>query len=259
MASVQVLFEPRGQGKGVSKMPVYKTIVYTLDISARFLALSMVGKGTRQAADRLIDGYWRRIFQSGHSVLEAVGRAELADVGAAVYMSNHSSLLDIPSLMGAVPGSLRMVTKEELTKLPVWGPALKKSGFIPVDRKNLEKAKSQLEKAKAQLAGGLNVWISPEGTRARVKNRLAKFKKGGFHIAIGLEAPIIPTWIEGAADIIEPDTFTTKHNGHVQVRFGDPIPTAGKTKDDLPALMKEVREAIVALSGRPDPLPEDER
>ena len=92
------------------RAPLLKTVFYTLDISARFLAASAVGLGSVHYADRLLEGYWRRIFQSGNARLVAEGR-EHFDGRTAIVVSNHSSLLDIPALMGAVPGSLRMVLR----------------------------------------------------------------------------------------------------------------------------------------------------
>jgi len=235
-----------------SRMPVIKTIAYTMDISARFLAKNLIGQGTIAAADALIDGrYWRRILQGGNARLSVVGRDVFArhPGRAFVIMSNHSSLLDIPALMGAVPGSVRMVTKEELTKVPLWGPALLASGFIPIDRKNREKAIAQLKQARPLLEQGVHVWVSPEGTRSD-DGRLGPFKKGGFHTALGLGAPILPAWIEGAHGIIPPRQWVVRHDGDIQVRFGEPIETAGRDKEDLTDLMREVRASILALSGR---------
>jgi 1-acyl-sn-glycerol-3-phosphate acyltransferase len=236
-------------GRQPSKLPVYKTMLYTLDISSKFLLSSAIGRGTVARADKLIDGYWRRILKSGNAQLTARGRHVFEPGKPYIVMSNHGSLLDIPVLMGAIPGSMRMVMKEELSRIPVWGPALVGSGFVPIDRKNREKAIGQLDKAKELLKGGLTLWVSPEGTRAR-DGMLARFKKGGFHVAKDLGVPIVPCWIEGAQGIIPPDQFVVIPDGEVEVRFGAPIATEGVTKEDLPRLMSEVREAILSLSGR---------
>jgi 1-acyl-sn-glycerol-3-phosphate acyltransferase len=228
-------------------MTVYRTMLYTLDISSRFLAATLFGKGSIAYCDYLLGTYWRRIFMAGNGKVTRSGHENFTAGRSHVVMSNHASLLDIPAMMAAVPGSVRMVTKEELTKVPVWGPALLASGFIPIDRKNRDKAIAQLEKAKKVLQQGVNVWISPEGTRSR-DGTLAAFKKGGFHVARDLGSPIVPAWIEGAQNIIMPDQFVVVPDGHVHVTFGKPIYTAGQD------IMAETRAAIVALSGRPDPL-----
>ncbi|HEY1100689.1 MAG TPA: lysophospholipid acyltransferase family protein [Myxococcota bacterium] len=225
---------------------VAKTLFYTLDISARFLISLLFGKGTRARADALIDGYWRRIVASGNARLWAEGRQNFVAGAPYIVMSNHGSLLDIPALMGTVPGSLRMVLKEELTRVPVWGQALVASGFIPVNRKNRAKAIQQLEKAKRMLESGITVWISPEGTRAR-DGMLAPFKRGGFYMAIDLGVPIVPAYIDGAETILPPDQWKVLSEGDVVVRFGAPIPTEGA---DIATLQRQVRAAILELSGR---------
>jgi 1-acyl-sn-glycerol-3-phosphate acyltransferase len=253
----EVLLEGKPQPPGprkVSRMPVWRTIGFTLDISARFLLRTLVGKGTITACDRLLDSYWRRIIAAGDGAMVVEGREHFEGVTSSVVMTNHASLVDIPAIMAAVPGSrVRMVFKEELSRIPVWGQALVASGFVPIDRKNRQKAIAQLEKAKAVLKQGVHVWVSPEGTRSR-DGKLGAFKKGGFHTALALGVPIIPGWIDGARDILPPDQFSTYYNGCVTVRFGAPVSTEGLTSDDLPALMDEVRRRIVALSGQPDPL-----
>lgn len=227
-----------------SRAPLYRTMGYTLDISARFLASGLVGRGTIARADELLDGWAQRIFRSGNASLEVHGRERLEPGAPYVFMSNHRSLLDIPAMFAAVPGSLRMVLKQELCRVPVWGRALVASGFIPIDRGNTARAIQQLELAKERLHQGVSVWISPEGTRSRT-GALGPFKKGGFHIARDLGVPIVPVWIEGTDTIIPPDNFVARYDGEAQVRFGPPVTT---TDVEIPALMEQVRAAMLALA-----------
>ncbi|MBI5325255.1 MAG: 1-acyl-sn-glycerol-3-phosphate acyltransferase, partial [Ignavibacteriae bacterium] len=51
-----------------------------------------------------------------------------------IYVSNHSSLFDIPVLLGYIPDDIRIIYKRELEKIPFLGWALKSSPFIPVNR-----------------------------------------------------------------------------------------------------------------------------
>jgi 1-acyl-sn-glycerol-3-phosphate acyltransferase len=234
-------------GRPADRTPVWRSILYTLDISVRFLGAAALGRGSVATGDRLIAGYWPRVLRAGNARLAVVGRENFPAGQACVVMSNHSSLLDIPALMGAIPGSVRMVTKEELTRVPIWGRALVASGFIAIDRKDRQKAIAQLEKAKDVLRQGVHVWIAPEGTRSR-SGGLGPFKKGGFHLARDLGVPIVPAWIAGAHDIIPPDQFVVGYDGEIEVRFGPPIATAGLGDDELEELREQVRLAIVALS-----------
>src|SRR6185369_16898443 len=53
---------------------------------------------------------------------------------AYVVMSNHQSHYDIPVLFRVIHGRMRMVTKKELFKIPIFGKAMRGAGFIEIDR-----------------------------------------------------------------------------------------------------------------------------
>jgi len=222
------------------------TAAYTLNISCRFLALSVAGKGSVARGDALLSWWAEKIFNAGNAGLTVDGQENFAPGQPYVVMSNHRSLLDIPALFLAVPGSMRMVLKEELTRVPIWGRALVASGFVPVNRGDRARAIAQLEKAKGLLSSGVRIWIAPEGTRSR-SGELGEFKKGGFHMARQLGVPIMPAWISGTEAIIPPDSFIVNSDRTAHIRFGAPIPTDGTSADDIPALIEDVRAALQSL------------
>jgi 1-acyl-sn-glycerol-3-phosphate acyltransferase len=226
-----------------------KTMAVTMVGSVRCLSWWGLDTLTPEKGERLISDWVSSVFASGNATLRAEGADKLNRDAAYLYMSNHTSLLDIPAVLGAVPGRLRMISKAEVQRIPVFGPALTKMQFIFIERGRSQQAIAQLEKAKDLLAKGISVWIAPEGTRTR-DGRVGDFKKGGFHLALQLGVPIVPTWIEGASEILPPDTFRAAYDGEVVVRFGEPIDTAGR-ESDLMGLLEDVREAMLALSGRP--------
>ena len=225
----------------------------TLDISVRYLAQDLVGRGGLATADRLLASWSRDIVGYGNFELSTQGQDVFArHAPPFVVMSNHASLLDIPMLLLAVPHTLRMVTKAELMRIPIWGRAMRQSGFIPIDRRDRARAIAQLDAAKALLAQGVSVWISPEGTRSR-DGALQPFKKGGFHVAMDLGVPILPAWIEGTYAAMRPDSFLVHQGTPIQVRFGAPIPTGGPASPDLPMLMASVQDQLIALRGDAQP------
>ncbi|MCC7071608.1 MAG: 1-acyl-sn-glycerol-3-phosphate acyltransferase [Deltaproteobacteria bacterium] len=233
----------------MTRTPFFKVVGITFEATLRTLGGFALGRDPVAVGDAVLQNWWPRVFRAGNASLRVRGRKHLAPGQAYVIMSNHCSALDIPAVVGAARGPVRMVTKQELINVPLWGYAMHRAGFIPVDRKNRVKAIHQLDAANDILRRGVSVWISPEGTRAR-DGRLHGFKKGGFHIALGLGVPIVPAWIEGTQDCIAPDQLRVREDGDVEVRFGTPIDTTGMGKGDMPALMERVRAEILALSGR---------
>ncbi|MNX83828.1 1-acyl-sn-glycerol-3-phosphate acyltransferase [compost metagenome] len=189
----------------------------------------------------------------GEHVL-ALARAQVTVEGADrldpdqtyLFMSNHESLMDIPLIFATAPRAPRMVAKAELFKVPIWGPALKVAGFIPVDRKNRTQAFASLKEGGAQMGQGVDVWIAPEGTRSR-DGSLLPFKKGGFMLALQTNAKIVPVGIVGARNIIRPKSFKAYLDQQVTIRYGTPIDASEYGPERRDALMADVRQAIERL------------
>ena len=239
---VQDHVRPVGPAPRPGLFTLVKVLASSVALATRFLAAFAVGRGTLSFADTLLERFWRRVFRWGNAALIVEGR-EAFDGRTAIVMSNHVSLLDVPTLLGSVPGSVRMVFKESLARIPVWGWAVVAAGFIPIDRTNRAKAIGQLDHAKRVYEQGIHVWVSPEGTRSRGRG-LLPFKKGGFHLAKQLGAPIIPAYIEGTDAMIRPESLRVVQDGVVRVRFGAPIETGAR---DVDTLMRETRAAIEGL------------
>ena len=55
-----------------------------------------------------------------------------------IYMANHQSIFDIFTLLACLPVDFKFVLKQELVKLPFFGSAMKRAGYISIDRENQE-------------------------------------------------------------------------------------------------------------------------
>jgi len=62
-----------------------------------------------------------------------------------MIMLNYRGLYDIPLIMLSLPGSIRMLTKKELFKVPIWDRGLQAGELISIDRFDLEQAKKDLQ------------------------------------------------------------------------------------------------------------------
>jgi 1-acyl-sn-glycerol-3-phosphate acyltransferase len=158
-------------------------------------------------------------------------------------MSNHQSLYDIPALYQTLPLRLRMVAKAELFKIPIWAQAMRVAGFVELDRSARERAIASLERAKAALAQGTSIWIAPEGTRSR-DGSLAPFKLGGFHLAAGAGAHILPVSVAGTRSILPAKGARVVAGAIVRVTVHPPIDPAEYGHEVNDALVQAVRSAI---------------
>lgn len=245
MADRELLYTPKKRGL-FKRSPLYGIAMFakSFAICSEYLMSSNRALLTSAETDAYIARFWHIHFEGSKTTLFVTGRELLTPGASYVFMSNHESWLDIPAMFAAVPSGLRMVSKIELMKLPVVGQAMLNAGFIAVDRRNRNKAIRQLEHAKDRLRSGLSIWIAPEGTRSR-DGSLLPFKKGGFHLARDLGKPIVPVYIEGAAQVMPSDSLWVYPNKSITVHFCEPIPTTSYDRSNTTELIEVVREAIL--------------
>lgn len=165
-----------------------------------------------------------------------------------IIMSNHRSLYDVPICAYAFNGAIRMISKKEFFRFPIWGNALKTTDFVSIDRSNLERAKKDLEHAKKVLEKGIILWIAAEGTRSD-DARLLPFKKGGFILAIETGATILPIGIDGSEKILPPRTWDFSLYQDVTLNIGDPIDASEYTVESRDELIDRTWHVIARLAG----------
>jgi 1-acyl-sn-glycerol-3-phosphate acyltransferase len=229
------------------------SLLVSLDGVAQTLAISLPtvidavrGRVTVERCDARLKGWATKLLDNAE-VSRVVKNAEQIPTDETfILMSNHKSLYDIPLLIESFPRTLRMVTKSELFRVPIWGPAMREAGFIEIDRKNSERARQALQVAKIRLESGINVWIAPEGTRSR-SGALGAFKSGGFRLAQASGVRILPVAIRGTEKILKADGVLVNRGASVELEFGTPVDPAPFGNGRRADLVKVVRDAISAM------------
>ncbi|HMD69967.1 MAG TPA: lysophospholipid acyltransferase family protein [Bryobacteraceae bacterium] len=144
-----------------------------------------------------------------------------------VFVSNHSSFLDIPAILSRLPYQFRFFAKKSLYRIPFLGWHLRWAGHLPVDRGNARASlKSMSEGARRVAQAHVSMLIFPEGGRSRPEQGLREFKEGAVYIAIKAGVPLVPVALVGLRDLL-PMGSGHIHSGKVTLRIGEPIPTAG--------------------------------
>lgn len=170
------------------------------------------------------------------------GRENFRKGKSYIYVSNHTSFLDIPGLWMIIPGEKKPLAKKELLKIPVFG-WIARSAAVIVDRSSGESRKKSMDKLKKILSGGTSILLFAEGTQNRSREVLQPFKDGAFRIAIDTQQPILPMVVVGAGPLMPPGTIRMKP-GKVKIIVAPEIPTAGLTVEDQPGLKQKTFEVM---------------
>lgn len=168
---------------------------------------------------------------------EYYGREHFEKDKTYIYVSNHTSFLDIPGLTMLLPGQFRPLAKKELLKIPIFGWIARTAAII-VDRSSPESRKKSIDRLKAFLKRGISILIFVEGTQNRTKELLQPFKDGAFRIAIDTQQPVLPIVVLGAGPLMPPGTINLKP-GLIRIYVGKEIPTAGLTTQDVRELKQK--------------------
>ena len=165
--------------------------------------------------------------------------------GNYVFVANHVSYMDIPVVLANIPEEFLFLAKSGLFQIPLLGTHLKTAGHVQVPREDPRSAIKTLQHTAALLQNGRSTLVFPEGGRSE-SGVLQDFKDGAAFLAIRAQIPIVPLAMIGMRNIL-PMHSLTFHRGHVTLRVGEPIPTAGMSTHQRAELTAKVREKIVEL------------
>lgn len=164
---------------------------------------------------------------------------------AYIYVSNHTSFLDIPGLTMLLPGQFRPLAKKELLRIPIFG-WIARSAAIIVDRSSPESRKKSIDRLKAFLKDHISILIFAEGTQNRTSNPLQPFKDGAFRIAVDTQQPLLPIVVIGAGPLMPPGTINLKP-GLIRIYVGEEIPTTGLRIQDVRALKERTFDVMTRM------------
>jgi 1-acyl-sn-glycerol-3-phosphate acyltransferase len=212
----------------------------------------------------MIDGRWAhtvaRVWVRINLLLTGVRVRTRREVpldphAAFVFMANHQSHFDVLAVVAALSDfQLRWVAKKELTRVPVFGWALRHSDHVIIDRSDHVQAMASLRAASEKMRRGLCVIIFPEGTRGPGDGTMLPFKRGGFVLAVEAGVPVVPVAVRGSRDVLGPHGWQI-HGGDIDVLVGAPIPVAGLARDQLIRQVRDRLEAMVPSPGAPGSVP----
>lgn len=177
--------------------------------------------------------------------LRVEGRERLASSGPYFFAANHQSWVDIPALFVSLHMPLLFLAKRELARTPFLGSYIGAMGMVYVDRDARKESTRTVDQAAQRLHEGYSILSFPEGTRSP-DGRVRSFKTASFAAALDAGVPVVPVALEGPARILPRDGFRVRP-GTVRLVIGEPIPTAGLTRDGRAELARRAQEEVEGL------------
>jgi 1-acyl-sn-glycerol-3-phosphate acyltransferase len=217
----------------------------TLLISLITLFRTLVLRRSSESVQGLA-AWWARSIASASGVSVSLEGREVLEPGKPyIFAANHQSQFDILALQGFLGVDFRWLAKKELFQVPVWGPAMRRAGYIPIDRSHGRKAIESLDEAAQKIAAGTSVIIFPEGTRSK-DGSLQDFKAGAMVLAIKSGVDIVPVAISGTHAIL-PKGKLLVNPGKVLIRMGKPIEMKNYSAKDKHDLARIVQNAVAEM------------
>ena len=225
-------------------------ILHTLIFCIWTLMLTLLGFGSKSIHFYVAKPWARVILWLSGVKVDASGCENVEAGVPRIYMANHQSYFDILGLLAYLPVDFKFLMKQELMRIPVFGFAMKRAGYIGIERNDPRKAVKSIHEAAQRIKDGASVLIFPEGTRS-VDGHLQDFKRGGFKLALKSGSDIVPVVIKGSMRVLPKGRFRI-NRGRFALSVGIPIAVNQYSARDVDALMARVRgEILKELEGNP--------
>lgn len=204
---------------------LFVTVFLILSIPV-FLIELLVGKINPQARDRsslfIVQCAFRVVLWISGVKTTVIGRENIPDNQAVLYIGNHISFFDIIVAYTQIKGLTGFISKKEVEKVPLLRTWMRFLHCLFLDRKDIKAGLKTILTAIENAKNGISIFIYPEGTRNRQPETLMPFHEGSFKIAIKSGCPIVPVTINNSSAVFE-DHLPYIKKAHVVLEFGKPI------------------------------------
>ena len=233
-------------------MTVLRSALYNLFLFGMTFVLVLAGTALRLIAPHralAMARFWARFMLWGARVicgirLQVTGLENLPP-GAALLASRHQSAFDTLVWLTLLPHCCYVV-KQELVRIPLFGPLMPLAGMIPVDRSGGGAALRGLMRDGARAAReGRQIVIFPEGTRA-APDAVLPLQPGIAALAASTRLPVIPV-VTDSGRYWGRRAFR-KRAGTIRIVLLPPLP-AGLRREELMRRLAEALQTGITPSG----------
>ncbi len=164
--------------------------------------------------------------------------------GAVIVAANHTSMIDVFFILGALRREAIAMAMAELWKSPFTRWLVEVLGQIPVVRGDSESGKQAMESAAHALEDGALVGIFPEQKCVK-PGESAPYRPGVAVLSKRANVPIIPVRLVNANKVLPLGRRFPSFGHTVHVIFGNPIDPDEFAS--VPELLAEVQRRITTL------------
>ncbi len=166
----------------------------------------------------------------------------------AIYIINHSSTIDLLTILALGLPRVRFVAKWQLQYNPLFFLLGRLTGQVFIRREKSDKAVAALKSVQDRIRQNqLSLMMAPEGSRKH-PGVIGPFKKGPFRMAIDLEYPIVPVYFEGNRELSE-GGFLLARSGDLTAHIFPPIDTSSWSVENLETHIDSVRSLYLEWAG----------
>lgn len=194
----------------------------------------LIGKWDPGLKDRsskaIVSWGFRCITRLAGTELIVLGKENIPDDTAVLYVGNHRSYFDIVLTCPLFPRVTGYVAKAEMRTWPLLNLWMKNIHCLFLDRDNIKEGLKTILKGVDEVKNGISLCIFPEGTRNKVNDTFLPFRDGSFKIAEKGKVPVVPMVIVNSAGVFE-DHFPKVKKARVVIEFQKPIVIDSLDKD----------------------------
>ncbi|HYZ21392.1 MAG TPA: lysophospholipid acyltransferase family protein [Rhodopila sp.] len=234
-------------------MILLRSALFNLYFFGLTFVLTLAASAARVAGGRhvaAVGRLWARCLLAGARVICGIrvsmeGMEHIPSHGGALIASRHESAFDTFIWMTLLP-RCSYVLKQELVRIPLFGPLLTAAGMIAIDRSAGGAAlRALLRAGEAAAREARQIVIFPEGTRSG-HGHPRPLQPGIAALAVRTGLPVIPVATDSG--LCWGRRAFRKRPGTVRIVIGRPIPPHADRK----VLMQAVAAGISLLDYDPD-------
>lgn len=168
---------------------------------------------------------------------------EMCNSGKKVcIIANHTSMLDIPVVYGAMCIKCGFITKSEYKYVPILNLCCTSLYCVFINRNNPKKGIQSIKEGAALIKQGHPMLIFPEGSRSK-DGKIHEFMHGSFRLATLSGSAVVPVVIKGARRALE-NRKGPFSGSDCYVKIGEFTETAGLDRFQSAAMIESVESYI---------------